>query len=223
MKQMILALATVVLSLSVAEQASAYYAAHLGRFLTRDPLAERIASTVNKSDVVGKQMQREQLSKAPQTFDSEQTKWSNWHATPQQQILNLYQYAGSNPIDRLDPSGLLFGYSYGKYCGFNNRGPGVPIDALDAACKKHDQCLGTVWQFINPINQGCCNAALCADAKKALQSGCAADWAGDPAKQKECEGNAMIVSGAFCALGGQSPLPGQPVANPLPPWVPYPQ
>src|SRR5690606_13668723 len=40
MKQLILALVTVIASLGVAEQASAFYAAHLGRFVSRDPAGE---------------------------------------------------------------------------------------------------------------------------------------------------------------------------------------
>lgn len=29
---------------------------------------------------------------------------------------------------------------YGNYCGMGNNAPSLPIDALDAACSRHDEC-----------------------------------------------------------------------------------
>lgn len=29
---------------------------------------------------------------------------------------------------------------YGNYCGMGNNAPSLPIDALDAACARHDEC-----------------------------------------------------------------------------------
>jgi RHS repeat-associated protein len=52
--------------------------------------------------------------------------------------LNLYGYVGNNPVLYTDPSGL---FGYGNYCGpGTSPGAGTPIDGLDGACKKHDEC-----------------------------------------------------------------------------------
>lgn len=29
---------------------------------------------------------------------------------------------------------------YGNYCGMGNNAPALPVDALDAACSRHDEC-----------------------------------------------------------------------------------
>lgn len=56
-------------------------------------------------------------------------------------INHLYNYTNQNPINEIDPKGLI-SISYGNYCG-----PGTnltkmksPVDAVDAACMIHDLC-----------------------------------------------------------------------------------
>jgi RHS repeat-associated protein len=77
--------------------------------------------------------------------------------------MNLYEYVGSNPINRLDPLGLAW---YGNWCGPGG-GPAAPIDALDTCCQAHDICYGIcgvagVWGVIGP--NACaraCDRTLC--------------------------------------------------------------
>ena len=50
---------------------------------------------------------------------------------------------------------------HGNFCGYGNRGYGLaPTDALDAACKRHDECF-------DKTDRSCsCNAALRRDAHR---------------------------------------------------------
>jgi RHS repeat-associated protein len=134
---------------------------------------------------------------------------------------NLYEYVRNRPTIDIDPSGLVLGFNYGRYCGFNKVGPGRPDDSLDAACQRHDRCLATWKEWINPCLQIYCNNKLCDEARKALKSGCKADWPGNPTKQKECEAAAMAIAGALCTLLLQSPDEDEIVRQP-PPWGPTP-
>ena len=65
--------------------------------------------------------------------------------------VNLHEYVGNNPVNAIDPTGLI--KIYGNWCGPNWTGgydteytwlpPGSykdPIDNLDSACKTHDIC-----------------------------------------------------------------------------------
>lgn len=94
----------------VPSTASAYYAAHMGRFTSRDPFGEamRIGVGIPNDSGIGF-IVRDQIDPA-----------ANYHDG-----MNLYQYTMSNPIVRTDPSGQYFtappGYPYPGY-------PGPPID-----------------------------------------------------------------------------------------------
>jgi RHS repeat-associated protein len=60
--------------------------------------------------------------------------------------LNWYVYVGNDPVNKVDPSGLVPEWlvpKYGNYCGPGRSGDGfieTPIDDLDMCCKQHDQC-----------------------------------------------------------------------------------
>jgi RHS repeat-associated protein len=51
------------------------------------------------------------------------------------QDINLFVYAGNNPVNRKDPNGLNW---HGNWCGPG--GSGSTTDCYDAACKIHDEC-----------------------------------------------------------------------------------
>lgn len=100
-----------------------------------------------------------------------------------------------------DPSGMLFGFGYGKYCGFSRRAtcpPGTgpkPNDAVDAACERHDCCLGRwydCWKLTS------CDSKLCSEVFDAYDFGCAQSYPGDKKKQDACKDAASKIGAAFC-------------------------
>jgi RHS repeat-associated protein len=127
-----------------------------------------------------------------------------------EQKLNLFEFLGSNSLVHRDPTGLLFGWGYGNYCGWSLRGQnGGPIDALDDACKDHDGCLAT-WKEC-PKFFGC-NLTLCIAASDARGSGCAQSYPNDPAKRNACKSAAYDVMMLFCTISFVPPTaPPQPV------------
>jgi hypothetical protein len=92
-KRFRLTLLVACLCLSVAEQASAYYAAHMGRFMSRDPKGEigRFGTGLpHDSGMATGFIDRGQFDSMGQYSDG----------------MNLYQYVGGSPISNFDPSGL---------------------------------------------------------------------------------------------------------------------
>ena len=94
--------------------------------------------------------------------------------------LNLYAYTDDNPINRKDPSGLVW---YGNWCGPG--GAGTSIDCYDGACKRHDKCYEkcgvdakTRW-YPGNILGGCaaqCDKELLKDWKKCACSHGTGGW-----------------------------------------------
>lgn len=133
---------------------------------------------------------------------------------------NQYLYVANDPINKTDPSGRLFGFNYGKFCGWSNRAscpPGTsgvdPIDALDAACEVHDCCQDT-WWTCNPYHVIKCSVQLCLSANDAEKKGC--DTSPDP---KACRIAAGKVQLLFCALGLTNPNePIFPTDSGYSPW-----
>ena len=88
-----------------------------------------------------------------------------------------YVYAGSRPTVQSDPSGLApctgLNYGqvraqprpciYGNYCGpcNGNNGSDSPVDQLDSCCQSHDNCMATVWDWLDPYTSHVCQCKLC--------------------------------------------------------------
>ena len=77
----------------------------------------------------------------------------------------LYRAMRNDPIGVHDAFGLVDldprDWSYGRYCGFYNSGPGKPIDEVDAACALHDACLATWADALTPCKMAACNKSFC--------------------------------------------------------------
>jgi hypothetical protein len=112
-----------------------------------------------------------------------------------------YTYAENNPVNVTDPSGLFVGWGYGNYCGWNRRAkcpPGSgpkPIDAVDAACERHDCCVPSwkqcwKWTF--------CSAQICSDIWDAYYFGCEQGHPGNQPSIDACKQAAQQVGSIFC-------------------------
>jgi hypothetical protein len=125
--------------------------------------------------------------------------------------VNLYGYVLNNPVNLTDPSGL---YAYGNFCGSAKKarcppgtGPLKPIDAVDAACERHDCCIPTwkqCWKWT------ICSAQICSEVWDAYFGGCAQSHPGDKAKIDACKQAANDIGTLFCwqAPGVQPPEGG---------------
>jgi hypothetical protein len=124
---------------------------------------------------------------------------------PADALLNLYGYGSGKPLNGADPYGLLFGWGYGKYCGFSRRAscpPGSgppPDDALDAACERHD-CCQCSWWTANPYHISKCSGQLCQESLDAWHFGCQQSYPKDDRKACDCEKAAVQVGLLFCRL-----------------------
>jgi hypothetical protein len=93
-KRCSLAILVACFSLAVAEEASAYYAAHMGRFMSRDPngdIGRFGTETPRDSGMATGFIDRDQFDPMAQYDDG----------------MNLYQYVNSSPLIYVDPLGLL--------------------------------------------------------------------------------------------------------------------
>jgi len=116
----------------------------------------------------------------------------------------LYQYAENNPLTAVDPKGLWPGY--GRYCGPRGANGIDPDDCIDAACQKHDSCLATWRDWINPIKKSACERELCSASKKCAGGGC---------KTTKCKVAAAAILAYSCSLCS-------PLSPYFPPIIPNP-
>ncbi len=119
---------------------------------------------------------------------------------------NLYGYVVNNPVNLTDPSGLMFGWGYGNFCGFSRKatyppgsGPRKPIDAVDAACERHDCCQRS-WWTCKSYHISKCSGALCQELLDAWHFGCAQSWGADKKKACACEIAALQAGTLFCGV-----------------------
>jgi RHS repeat-associated protein len=118
--------------------------------------------------------------------------------------MNRYLYVRNNPVNLTDPSGRLFGYGYGNFCGFSKKAhcpPGssmvAPIDSVDAACERHDCCMARILDLWKCTS---CSAELCTGVWDAFYGGCAQSHYGNPARISACKQAATTIGSLFCWL-----------------------
>lgn len=94
------------------------YKPEIGRYVEFDPILQpKVSKTIKSS-----------CAKSTVT-------WRVPLLISNQQDLYHYVYTADNPINRTDPTGLVW---YGNWCGPG--GSGNPRNCYDSACKKHDNC-----------------------------------------------------------------------------------
>lgn len=183
--------------------ASAYYAAHMGRWTSRDPFGEigRIAVESRPNPgTSGDFLARDSFDPLGAYHDG----------------MNLYQYVQSDPLNEVDPDGLqrrrprppigpivwpIVNPWYGNYCGpFSPPGPPAgppPRDGLDACCLAHDTCYGpnptrcALPGGGNPATIAC-DTALC-NCARAFNCGALPWW-----RRPECYLYRAKIIGYFC-------------------------
>lgn len=90
---------------------------------------------------------------------------------------------------------------HGNYCGPGNNGPAAPVDALDAACARHDACTPD-----GALAPKACNLRLQVDAERV------ADDPRQPADLRMLAG--LVASGAAMMPSAPSARSLAPVAAP---------
>jgi hypothetical protein len=138
-------------ALSVAERASAYYAAHMGRFMSRDPgygPSDRIGSNGGLLDLPATTRWLSRDDRLDTGEISDALKLSGYIDG-----FNLYQYAGGAPANRSDPMGLEDFYIVGQPI---RPGGGVGAESARSCGCYHQDIYGDVS---GPIRQGFGGAA----------------------------------------------------------------
>ena len=147
-----------------------YYEPNLQRWVNRDPLNE-----------LGFELLTGRQSPSRRNGNSESDTEMGDGAP------NTYSFAENRPTTEIDPFGLFFGFGYGNWCGWSRSGPGQPIDEVDAACQKHDNCLAT---WADACKFKFCNVRFWRDVARA---NCHGDKACKKAKRKILIGCGIIV------------------------------
>ncbi len=147
-------------------------------------------------------------------------RWATADPHPATDVFQATVYAKNNPIGLPDPAGLDPSTlptwptpepcpgdrgpdEHGNWCGAKlgggqRRGVGLgtlpPCDCIDAACEKHDKCLGV---NSSKALRKTCHAALCAAAKACAKGGCGGPTVA-PCNPKNCKDFAWKAAKVFC-------------------------
>ena len=97
---------------------------------------------------------------------------------------------------------------HGNYCGPGNNAPSPPVDAVDAACARHDACTPT-----GGLPSPACNARLRRDLMSVARDPSQPDDMRALA-QTFAAGTALIPSAPGGAVGGYAPAPSAYVGRP---------
>ena len=89
---------------------------------------------------------------------------------------------------------------HGNYCGPGNNAPAAPIDALDAACARHDACTPS-----GGLSSPACNARLQRDADAVAR---------DTRQTEDLRSLAGLVSAGAAILPSDPSLASAPVSGP---------
>jgi hypothetical protein len=176
-------------ALWTAQTALAWYDPSTGRWLTRDPVGEPGFQALQRAVA------------PPSAVSAPASQPSRWvHRDPAGEVdserelagrpddANLYAFVENKPTTEIDPFGLFLGFGYGNWCGWSRSGQGGdPIDEVDAACQKHDNCLAT---WADACKFKFCNVKFCRDVARA---NCHGDKACKRAKRKILIGCGIIV------------------------------
>lgn len=149
-----------------ASAVEAYYDPGIQRWLNRDPLGENGFEKRRAAHSYG-----------------ESADVTDWEPQDVSNTSNLYEYVGNKPNMQIDSYGLFLGFNYGNWCGYSKSGPGLPIDAVDAACFNHDHCLKgwgdtCKFKFCNlkfcwaVAHADCRGNKACKRAKRTILIGC---------------------------------------------------
>lgn len=98
-QRLVIMAAVSLFSVLVAQEASAYYHVPLGRWLTRDPAATSAGRIGSRNTAMGAGAKSELLS----------MHYGRFNTPGYVDGFNLFEYAGSSPTIRVDPSGTTFG------------------------------------------------------------------------------------------------------------------
>lgn len=106
-------------------------------------------------------------------------------------LAGLTAPAFTGPAAAVEGSPVLL---HGNYCGPGNRAPAAPVDALDAACARHDACTPD-----GALAPRACNLRLQVDAERV---------ADDPRQPEDLRMMAGLVA------SGAAMMPSAPAAKP---------
>ncbi|AMV40969.1 putative deoxyribonuclease RhsA (plasmid) [Planctomyces sp. SH-PL62] len=121
-------------------------------------------------------------------------------------MFDPYGYTRGNYVNKVDPSGLFLGWGYGNFCGWSKQAacppfmdPREPVDIVDAACQRHDCCIGSGY-ISGWCNWRHCTLALCDQVKDAFVWQCQAEYGLDDTqyRYRQCTLAAASIALGLC-------------------------